>query len=99
MPTGSYANPGGSCFQEINTTKSDQGPNKLALRQTHDSENEERQQKRPFRARALCQIVCVVQDVKHSGLAAKAKKNQQVCCKFISLSPVHLYANAIINTL
>ena len=29
MPTGSYANLGGSCFQEINTTKSDKRPKEL----------------------------------------------------------------------
>ena len=42
MPAGGYANPGGSCFQEINTTKSDWKPNKLASRQTQDSEEAER---------------------------------------------------------
>ena len=29
MPKGSYANLGGSCFQEINTTKSDKRPKQL----------------------------------------------------------------------
>ena len=36
MPAGSYANLGGTCFQEIKTTKSDLRPNKLKLTITRD---------------------------------------------------------------
>ena len=36
MPAGSYANLGGTCFQQIKTTKSDLRPNKLKLTITRD---------------------------------------------------------------